>query len=177
VAGANPDLHVRIPNLAGVAKDEVIIPRQLHTVYDAAVRSIGVKVVEIETVTELEAALGSPRVAMRYYHFGRATAGPLPLDSVAAVAKKRNVPVFVDAAAEDLTVPNIQLQKGVTLVGYSGGKSLRGPQCAGLLLGRKDLVSCGRRRADIPPSPINLKRTSAPRISRRPARMPVGALI
>jgi uncharacterized pyridoxal phosphate-dependent enzyme len=140
VAGANPDLHVRIPNLSGFAKDEVIIPRPFRTVYDAAVRSIGVKVVEIETAAELEAALGSPRVAMIYYYAGRITAGPLLLEPVAAMASKRNVPVFVDAAAEDLTIPNIHLQKGASLVGYSGGKSLRGPQCAGLLLGRKDLV-------------------------------------
>jgi L-seryl-tRNA(Ser) seleniumtransferase len=139
VAGANPDLHVRIPNLAGFAKDEVIIPRQFRTVYDAAIRSIGVKVVEIDTAAELEAALGSPRVAMLYYYAGRITSGPLLLEPVAAMAKKRNVPVFVDAAAEDLTTPNIHLQKGAALVGYSGGKSLRGPQCA-VLLGRKDLV-------------------------------------
>jgi uncharacterized pyridoxal phosphate-dependent enzyme len=140
VAGANPDLHVRIPNLAGFAKDEVIIPKQFRTVYDAAIRSIGVKVVEIETAAELEAALGSPRVAMLYYYAGRITSGPLLLEPVAAMANRRKVPVFVDAAAEDLTIPNVHLQKGATLVGYSGGKSLRGPQCAGLLLGRKDLV-------------------------------------
>jgi L-seryl-tRNA(Ser) seleniumtransferase len=140
VASANPDLHVRIPDLTGFAKDEVIIPKQFRTVYDAAVRSVGVKVVEIETAAELEAALGSPRVAMIYYYAGRITSGPLLLESVAAMARKRNVPVFVDAAAEDMTIPNIHLKKGASLVGYSGGKSLRGPQCAGLLLGRKDLV-------------------------------------
>ena len=140
VAGANPDLHVRIPNLTGFAKDEVIIPRQFRTVYDAAVRSVGVKIVEIETADELEGALGSPRVAMVYYYAGRITTGPLLLESVTAMARKRSVPIFVDAAAEDLTIPNIHLQKGASLVGYSGGKSLRGPQCAGLLLGRKDLV-------------------------------------
>ena len=50
------------------------------------------------------------------------------------------MPVFVDAAAEILTIPNIHLQRGATLVGYSGGKYIRGPQSAGLLLGRKDLV-------------------------------------
>ena len=50
------------------------------------------------------------------------------------------MPVFVDAAAETLTIPNIHLQRGATLVGYSGGKYIRGPQSAGLLLGRKDLV-------------------------------------
>jgi L-seryl-tRNA(Ser) seleniumtransferase len=140
VAGANSDLHVRIPNLTGFAKDEVIIPRQFRTVYDAAIRSIGVKVIEIDTPAELEAALGSPRVAMLYYYAGRITSSPLLLEPVASMAKKRNVPVFVDAAAEDLTIPNVHLRKGATLVGYSGGKSLRGPQCAGLLLGRKDLV-------------------------------------
>ena len=47
---------------------------------------------------------------------------------------------MVDAAAEILTVPNVHLQRGATLVGYSGGKFIRGPQSAGLLLGRKDLV-------------------------------------
>jgi hypothetical protein len=50
------------------------------------------------------------------------------------------VPILVDAAAEVLTIPNVHLQKGATMVAYSGGKSIRGPQCAGMLLGRKDLV-------------------------------------
>ena len=50
------------------------------------------------------------------------------------------MPVLVDAAAEILTIPNVHLQRGATLVGYSGGKFIRGPQSAGLLLGRKDLV-------------------------------------
>ena len=50
------------------------------------------------------------------------------------------MPVLVDAAAEVLTVPNVHLQNGATLVAYSGGKCIRGPQTAGLLLGRKDLV-------------------------------------
>ena len=56
------------------------------------------------------------------------------------MAKPRQVPVLVDAAAEILTVPNVHLENGATLVAYSGGKCLRGPQTAGLLLGRKDLV-------------------------------------
>ena len=50
------------------------------------------------------------------------------------------MPILVDAAAEILTIPNVHLQNGATLVAYSGGKCLRGPQTAGLLLGRKDLV-------------------------------------
>jgi uncharacterized pyridoxal phosphate-dependent enzyme len=140
VAGANPDLHVRIPNLTGFPKDEVIIPKHSRNVYDAAVRSIGVKIIEVNSPEELEAALG-PRVAMIYFFANeRNASGPMDLEHIAALAKNRNVPVLVDAAAEVLTVPNVHLQKGATLVGYSGGKVLRGPQCAGIILGRKDLV-------------------------------------
>jgi L-seryl-tRNA(Ser) seleniumtransferase len=140
VAGGNPDLHVRIPNLAGFARDEVIIPYHSRNVYDAAIRSVGVRIIEVATPQELENALG-PRAAMVYIFAGpRADSGPLPFETITRIAKQRNIPVLVDAAAEMLTVPNIHLQRGATLVGYSGGKVLRGPQSAGMLIGRKDLV-------------------------------------
>ena len=140
VAGANPDLHVRIPNLAGFTKDEVIIPKQSRNVYDAAIRAVGVRIVEIETAEELRAAIG-PKTAMIYV-FARdgMDRDPLPFETLTAIAKEHKVPVLVDAAAEILTIPNVHLQKGATLVAYSGGKCIRGPQCAGVLLGRKDLV-------------------------------------
>src|SRR5258705_8983453 len=69
-----------------------------------------------------------------------ADTGPLSTKAITTVARQKQVPVLVDAAAEILTVPNVHLENGATLVGYSGGKCLRGPQSAGLLLGRKDLV-------------------------------------
>src|SRR5262249_6846103 len=69
-----------------------------------------------------------------------ADTGPLSTKSIAQKAREKHVPVLVDAAAEILTIPNVHLENGVTLVAYSGGKCLRGPQSAGLLLGRKDLV-------------------------------------
>lgn len=140
LAGGNPDRHVRIPNLAGFSKDEVIIPRHSRNVYDSAVRSVGARVIEVETTEQFEAALG-PRVAMVYVFAGpRADRGTPPFEAITRIAGQRNVPVLVDAAAELLTVPNVHLQRGATLVGYSGGKCIRGPQCAGLLLGRKDLI-------------------------------------
>ncbi len=140
VAGGNPDKHVRIPNLSGFARDEVIMPKHSRNVYDAAVRSVGVRVIEANTPEEFEAALG-PRTAMVYVLAGpRAETGPMALEVLTGLARQKNVPVLVDAAAEILTIPNVHLQKGATMVGYSGGKCLRGPQCAGLLLGRKDLV-------------------------------------
>ena len=140
VAGGNPDLHVRLPNLDGFAKDEAIIPRHSRNVYDAALRAVGVRVVEVSTPAELEAAIG-PRTALVYILAGpEVDESPLSTKVISQIAQARGVPVLVDAAAEILTVPNVHLQSGATLVAYSGGKCLRGPQAAGLLLGRKDLV-------------------------------------
>jgi seryl-tRNA(Sec) selenium transferase len=140
VAGGNPDLHVRIPDLSGFPRDEAIIPRHSRNVYDAAVRAVGLRVIEVETMAELESAFG-PRTAMMYIFAGpEADASPLNLKAIAPLARARSVPILVDAAAEILTVPNVHLQNGATLVGYSGGKCLRGPQTAGLLLGDKRLV-------------------------------------
>jgi seryl-tRNA(Sec) selenium transferase len=140
VAGGNPDLHVRIPDLRGFARDEAIIPKHSRNVYDAAVRATGVRVIEVATVAELEAAFG-PRTALVYILAGpEAEAGPLTTRVICDAAKAKGVPVLVDAAAEILTVPNVHLQNGATLVAYSGGKCLRGPQTGGMLLGRKDLV-------------------------------------
>src|SRR5262245_35085588 len=140
VAGGNPDLHVRIPNLAGFDKDEVIIPGHSRNVYDAAIRAVGVRVIEVETPDALELAIG-PKTAMIHIFAGpRNDSGPMSTEAICRIAKPHHVPVLVDAAAEILTIPNIHLQRGATLVAYSGGKYIRGPQSAGLLLGRKDLV-------------------------------------
>src|SRR6218665_317713 len=58
VAGGNPDLHVRIPDLRGFGRTEVIIPGHSRNVYDAAIRAVGVSLVEANTPTELERAIG-----------------------------------------------------------------------------------------------------------------------
>lgn len=140
VAGGNPDLHVKIPNLVGFPKDEVIIPTHSRNVYDAAIRAVGVKIIEVDSVEALESAIG-PKTAMIYLFAGPRAESTAPnIDDTVRVAKQKNIPVFVDAAAEILTIPNVYLTRGATLVGYSGGKYIRGPQSAGLMLGRKDLV-------------------------------------
>ena len=140
VAGGNPEKLVRIPDLSGFDKTEVVIPRSSRSVYDHAIRNIGVKIVMVDTAEELANAL-NPQTAMIYLSAGGpSTSGPLALENVAKIAKPKNIPILVDAAAEILTIPNVHLQKGATIVAYSGGKAIRGPQCAGLLLGRKDLL-------------------------------------
>src|SRR3954451_18342334 len=140
VAGGNPEKLLRIPDLTGLDKTEVVSPRSSRSVYDHAIRNIGVKMITVDTAEELANAL-NPRTAMIYLSAGGPSmSGPLSLENVAKIAKPHNIPILVDAAAEDLTIPNVHLQKGATIVAYSGGKGIRGPQCAGLLLGRKELL-------------------------------------
>jgi len=138
LAGTDPEKMQRLPNLQGM-KSEVVIPKYSRNVYDHAIRMLGVTIVEVSDPAQLESAF-SDRTAMAYILAGRGDDGPLGTQAVAAVARRRNVPVLVDAAAENLTIPNIHLQRGATLVAYSGGKCLRGPQAAGLLLGDKNLA-------------------------------------
>src|SRR5262245_24096525 len=141
VTGGNPEKLIRIPELSGFDKTEVVIPRSSRNTYDHAIRNIGVKIINVETLEEFENALNS-RTAMIYMMaFGEAQQDePLSLEKVAAIAKPKNIPILVDAAAEILTIPNIHLERGATIVAYSGGKALCGPQCAGLLLGKKDIL-------------------------------------
>jgi D-glucosaminate-6-phosphate ammonia-lyase len=141
VTGGNPDKLIRIPDLAGFDKTEVVIPRRSRNTYDHAIRNIGVKIITVDTPEELDRALNA-RTAMIYLMANNEVPAdqPFSLESIAAMAKPYNIPILVDAAAEDLTIPNVHLQRGATVVAYSGGKAICGPQCAGLLLGRKDLL-------------------------------------
>jgi uncharacterized pyridoxal phosphate-dependent enzyme len=138
IAGADPEKLQRLPYLDGL-KSEVIMPRYSRNVYDHAVRMLGVKIIEAGTLEEYEAAF-NPRTAMVMVLACPADRGPLGLEPVAKIARQKGVPVLVDAAAEHLTIPNVHLERGAHMVAYSGGKCLRGPQCAGILLGQKDLV-------------------------------------
>lgn len=141
VAGGNPEKLVRIPDLNGFDKTEVVIPRSSRNSYDHAIRNIGVTIITVETLDELEKSL-NPKTAMIYVMTGKDTlsGNKFAIDKIAALANPRNIPLLVDAAAEDLTIPNVHLEAGATVVAYSGGKAICGPQCAGLLLGRKDIL-------------------------------------
>jgi len=141
VTGGNPEKLIRIPDLAGFDKTEVVIPKSSRNVYDHAIRNIGVRIIEVDTPEEMENALNS-RTAMIYIMaYDESQPGqPLSLENVARIAKPHNIPILVDAAAEVLTIPNVHLRRGATVVVYSGGKAICGPQCAGLVLGKKDIL-------------------------------------
>jgi L-seryl-tRNA(Ser) seleniumtransferase len=122
-------------------KGEVVVPRWSRSIYDHAVRSTGVKMIEVETLEDLENAF-SRRTAMATGQINLASEGnPFTLEQFVSVARKHGVPVVMDCADRLPLVPNPYISRGVDLVAYSGGKIIRGPQTAGMLLGRKDLIA------------------------------------
>src|SRR4051812_4091602 len=107
VAGGNPEKLIRIPDLSGLDKTEVVIPKSSRNVYDHAIRNIGVKIIEVNTLEELEDALNA-RTAMIYimaYDESQPNQ-PFSLENVSKIAKPHKIPILVDAAAEVLTIPN-----------------------------------------------------------------------
>lgn len=136
----------QLPNLEGM-KTEAIIQKTHRNGYDHAVRSAGVKIVEVETREQLEAAAGR-NTAMLYYLGG--TTGdwawektPLSLEECVATGRRAGFVVLVDAA--NMLPPWENLRRvaaaGADLIAISGGKHMRGPQCSGILAGRKDLIA------------------------------------
>ncbi|MBL8179539.1 MAG: aminotransferase class V-fold PLP-dependent enzyme [Bryobacterales bacterium] len=138
IAGGDPEKMKRLPDSSGM-RNEVLIARQSRNDYDHAYRTAGGRLVEFDTPEEFHAALGHRTAAVVVLGTGEAK-GKLRLEQIAEAAHKAGVPVIVDAAAELPTKPNPYLSRGADLVAYSGGKILRGPQSAGVLLGRKDLI-------------------------------------
>ena len=90
VTGGNPEKLIRIPDLAGFDKTEVVIPRSSRNAYDHGIRNIGVKIITVDTIEELENALNKS-TAMIYLMASDETepGQPFSLETVAAMAGRR----------------------------------------------------------------------------------------
>jgi len=121
-------------------KNEVIIQKTHRYGYDHAIKNCGVRFIEVETVDQYEQAF-TDRTVMCHF-FNAAEEGQISREKWIEVARRHGVPCFNDAAADVPPISNLwnYTRMGFDLVTFSGGKGLRGPQNAGLLLGRKDLI-------------------------------------
>lgn len=141
LTGGNEALIRQLPDLTGM-KSEVIIQKSHRNPFDHQLRSTGVKLIEIETVDDFQAAVNDRTAMMHFSNFANA-AGKIKVDEWVKLAKQYNLPCMNDAAADTPPVSRLwdYANMGYDLVTFSGGKAIRGPQCAGLLIGRQELVA------------------------------------
>ena len=138
----------KIPGDLTGMKSEVIIQKSHRVGYDHAIRNTGIKLIEVETLAQFEKAI-SERTAMFWFLNYANPFGQIKDKEFVALGKKYNIPTFNDCAADVPPLDNLwkYTEMGFDLVAFSGGKGLRGPQSAGLLLGRKDLIQAARANA------------------------------
>lgn len=132
-----------IPNLPG-PRPEVIMQKSHRYLFDQAITTTGAQIIEVEGPEEMDKAFNSNTVMTLF--FNAAGSSSVAREEFVALSKKHNVPSFIDAAADVPPVENLfKFQKmGFDLITFSGGKMIRGPQSAGLLFGRKDLIEAAK---------------------------------
>src|ERR1700719_2104172 len=134
MAGSDPKYIWQLPDTTGLKHEVIMVGGR--SAFDNAIRLTGAKLVLVETPEELANTINTNTAMIYTTHLGS------DLQTENAVAKKYNIPMLLDDAAGIPPIANIKLyaQMGLDMYTFSGGKGLRGPQCSGLLLGRKDLI-------------------------------------
>jgi D-glucosaminate-6-phosphate ammonia-lyase len=140
-AGKDPVKMNQLPDLTGM-KSEIIIQKAHRNSYDHAFRMVGVKLVDAETADDIGRAINERTAALAMVLSHNSMGHKVELDQMIDIAHRAGLPLILDAAAEVPPAENLRkfVKMGADLVAFSGGKNLRGPQCSGLLQGRKDLV-------------------------------------
>ncbi len=141
LTGNNPQFIKQLPDLTGM-KSEVIIQKSHRNAFDHQLRATGVRLVEVESREDLAHAVNDKTAMMHFSNFADPL-GQIKVEEWVKLGKQYNIPTFIDAAADTPPVSHLwdYANMGYDLIAFSGGKAMRGPQCAGLLIGRKDLVA------------------------------------
>src|ERR1700734_3594710 len=135
IAGSDPNHVWQLPDTTGLKNEVIIMPRR--SAFDSAIRLAGGKLVVVDSVEKLQAAI-PPQTAMLYTDWAEDDR----LQAILSITKPAGVPILADLADRIPPFSNFThyAKLGVDMYCFSGGKGLCGPQCAGVLLGRKDLI-------------------------------------
>jgi uncharacterized pyridoxal phosphate-dependent enzyme len=138
----DPTKIAQLPDTTGLPFEVI---QQGRSGYEAQIRVTGARVVTVETREELDRAT-SERTAMMFFLNYAEPNVKIKRDEWVHVARERGVVSFNDAAADVPPREHLSqyVREGFDLVAFSGGKGLRGPQCSGILVGRKDLIDGAR---------------------------------
>jgi L-seryl-tRNA(Ser) seleniumtransferase len=131
----------RLPDLTGM-KSELVIQKAHRNSYDHAFRMVGLKLVEAETAGDVRRAINDRTAGLAMVLSHNSIGHKVELDEMIDIAHRARLPLILDAAAEVPPPENLSkfVKMGADLVAFSGGKNIRGPQCSGILMGRKDLI-------------------------------------
>ena len=144
MSGKDPKKIKQLPDTTGL-KNEVIL-QESHTIgYAQALTNVGAKLVKVKTAEELENSINE-KTAMLWFLNANTDRGDIKWEEFVSLGKKHNIPTFIDCAADVPPVDNLFkfTRIGFDMVAFSGGKGLRGPQSAGLLLGKKEFIEAAR---------------------------------
>jgi L-seryl-tRNA(Ser) seleniumtransferase len=146
LTGTDPKKVELLPQIEGTGMKTEVICQKAHAIdYNHAFTNTGARIVVIETVEELEKAITSNTALMHFLNI-QADKGQIQHEQWVAIGKKHGIPTSIDIAADVPPVSNLWKfnDMGFDFVVISGGKALRGPQSAGLLMGRKEIVAGAR---------------------------------
>lgn len=148
----------QLPNLKGTGmKSEVIIQKSHKIDYNHALTNCGVKLVYVESANDVDRAVNGKTASMHF--LGSAlNSGKINYEEWIGLSKKHNLPATIDIAANVPPASNIWKfnDMGFSFVALSGGKAIRGPQSAGILMGRQEIIAAARLSA--PPRGFNVGR-------------------
>lgn len=141
MAGSDPQKIWQLPDPTGMKHEVIMVGGR--SAFDNAIRLTGAKLVLVETPEEIANAV-TDNTAMIY----TTDLGDKLVREV-AIAKDHDVPMLLDDAAGIPPADNLRLYANmkIDLYTFSGGKGLQGPQCSGVLLGRKDLIEAALRNS------------------------------
>lgn len=144
LAGMDEKVVAQLPDTTGL-KNEVILQESHNIGYSKALTNVGAKLVWVKTADELEKAI-SKKTAMLWFLNANTEEGEIKREEFVALGKKHGIPTFIDCAADVPPVENLFkfTKMGFDLVAFSGGKGIRGPQSAGLLLGKRKYIEAAR---------------------------------
>lgn len=148
ITGKDPEKIKSLPNLSG-SRPEVIMQRKHRYVFDQAISTTGAKIIEVENLAEMDAAINDNTVMALFFNAAESWFGiedSISHQDFIKVAQRHKIPTFIDAAADVPPVENLfkYQEMGFDLVTFSGGKMLRGPQSSGLLFGKKELIEAAK---------------------------------
>jgi uncharacterized pyridoxal phosphate-dependent enzyme len=158
LTGMDADKAAKLPHIEGTGmKSEVIMQKGHNVGYAQALTNTGCKVVYVETISEVEKAINE-NTALLWFLNIQSDKGQITHEQWVALGKKFNIPTMIDIAADVPPVTNLWKfnEMGFDLVCVSGGKAMHGPQSAGILMGKKNLIAAAR--LSMPPRGANIGR-------------------